>query len=142
VRDKSSALATYNQVANMETDPVQQIVMLYNGAIKFLRLAASDIEAKDLVSKAEHSRRALDIISYLQSTLSFERGQDAARVLDSLYGTATAMILRANLTLDAEMMRRTADLLAPVCEAWSINAHSAVARDGAIPDRGSLRLVE
>ena len=117
-------LSTYNQVANLETDPIQQIVMLYNGAMKFLRLAAADIEANDLAAKAEHSSRALDIVHYLQSILDFERGQEAARVLDKLYTSITALALKASLSLDAGMMRRAADLLAPVCEAWAINANA------------------
>lgn len=117
-----NALATYNKVASMETDPLQQIVMLYNGAIKFLRLAAADIEANDRVSKAEHSSRALDIIQYLQAILDFEQGKDVARSLDALYASVTVIVLKASLTLDAQMMRRAADLLAPVCQAWATNA--------------------
>jgi flagellar protein FliS len=109
----------------METNPIQQIVMLYNGAIKFLRLAAADIETGDIAAKAEHSARALDIINYLQSILDFERGQEVARVLDSLYTGVSALTLKASMTLDAAMMRRAADLLAPVCEAWAINANAA-----------------
>ena len=117
----------------MEANPLQQIVLLYNGAIKFLRLAAADIEAKDMVAKAEHTRRALDVILHLRSILDFERGPEPARVLDSLYAIVTAMILKANLALDADMMRRAADLLAPVSEAWSINVHAGVTKRSAIP---------
>jgi len=120
-------LATYNQVANLETNPIQQIVMLYNGAIKFLRLAAADIDAKDLAAKAEHTGRALEIIQYLQSILDFERGQDVAPVLDALYSSVTAMILKASMTLDAGLMRRAADLLVPVCDAWASNVKASLA---------------
>jgi flagellar protein FliS len=122
---RPNALATYNQVANLETNPIQQLVMLYNGAIKFLRLAATDIEAKDALAKAEHSSRALEIIGYLQSILDFERGQDVAPALDTLYSSVTAMILRASMKLDSQLMGRAADLLAPVCDAWAINARAS-----------------
>jgi flagellar protein FliS len=115
----------------MESNPVQQVVMLYNGAIKFLRLAAADIEAKDYTAKAEHSARALDIIQYLQSVLDFERGADVARTLDSLYTVITAMVLKASMSLDAQAMRRAADLLLPVSDAWAINAQASVSRDNA-----------
>jgi flagellar secretion chaperone FliS len=124
---RADRLATYNQVANLETNPIQQIVMLYNGAIKFLRLAAADIDAKDLVAKAEHAGRALEIVQYLQSILDFERGQDVAPVLDALYSSVTALILKASMALDAGLMRRAADLLAPVSDAWAINAKASLA---------------
>jgi flagellar protein FliS len=119
---KASALLAYGRVANAEQHPIQQIVMLYDGAIKFLRLAAADIETRDLAAKAEHSDRALEIIAYLQSILDFERGGEVAPVLDALYLNVLAMTLRASATLDGEMMRRAAELLAPVRDAWAINA--------------------
>ena len=120
-----NGLSMYNRVASLETDPIQQIVMLYNGAIKFLHLAAADIEANDFVAKAEHSGRAMDIIHYLQSILDFERGAEVARVLDTLYTSIAALTLRASMKLDAQMMRRAAELLVPVCEAWAINANAS-----------------
>jgi flagellar protein FliS len=119
---KANPLASYSKVANAETDPIQQIVMLYDGAIKFLRLSASDIETRDLVAKAEHSDRALEIISYLQSILDFERGGEVAPALDALYRSVTVMTLRASAALDPEGMRRAADLLVPVRDAWAVNA--------------------
>ena len=82
---KPNALASYGRVANAEVNPLQQLVMLYDGAIKFLHLAAADIEAGDIAAKAEHSNRALDIIGYLQSILDFERGAAVAPTLDALY---------------------------------------------------------
>ena len=122
---RSSALATYGRVANAETNSLQQIVMLYDGAIKFLRLAAADIEAGDLVAKAEHTNRVLDIIIYLQGILDFERGGEIAPVLDRLYQSTTSMILRASAKLDAETMRQAADLLTPVRESWATIASSS-----------------
>lgn len=117
-------LAAYGTVANAETDPMQQIVMLYDGAIKFLRLAATDIENGDLTAKAEHSDRALDIVSYLQSILDFEKGGDVAPALDLFYMTVMMQILSASAALDAKKMRRVVELLLPVREAWAAQARS------------------
>lgn len=124
---KNNPLAAYGKVANAETNPLQQIVMLYDGAIKFLRLAASDIEEGNLVAKAEHTNRALDIISYLQSILDFERGGDVAPVLNNLYINISADTLRASAQLDSALLRRTADLLVPVRDAWVSNVKAAAA---------------
>ena len=119
---KANALAAYGKVANAETDPLQQIVMLYDGAIKFLRLAATDIENGDLAAKGEHTNRALDIIGYLQSILDYERGGEVAPVLNTLYLSVTTDTLRASAHLDSALMRRTAELLVPVRNAWASNA--------------------
>lgn len=125
MRTTNGALASYSKVANAETNPLQQIVMLYDGAIKFLRLAASDIEKGDLVAKAEHSNRALDIVNYLRSILDFERGGDVAPTLDALYGSVSMMILRGSMALDTTALNQAADYLLPVRDSWATIANQA-----------------
>lgn len=109
-------------MANSESDPLQQIVMLYDGAIKFLRLAAENIESKDIPQKAEHTNRALDILNYMQGILDFERGGEVAATLDNLYTLTSMKILRASATLDAPGMRAAAELLTPVRDSWIVAA--------------------
>jgi flagellar protein FliS len=123
---RSNALNNYGRIANSEVDPLQQIVMLYDGAIKFLRLASTSIESGDIHAKAEQTDRALQIISYLQSILDLERGKEVAASLNTLYTSVTLVILNASAKLDAKEMRRAADLLSPVRDAWETNARSAI----------------
>lgn len=120
-----SALASYGRVANSDHDPLQQVVMLYDGAIKFLRLAAANIEAREIALKAEHVNRVLDILNYLQGILDFERGGEVAPVLDNLYTLVSMKVLRASANLDAAEMRAAAELLAPVRDSWFQVANSA-----------------
>ena len=119
---RPKALASYSRMANSETDPIKQIVMLYDGAIKFLNLTADDIEAGDMAAKAEHSTRALDIINYLRSILDFGSGGSVAVSLDNLYSSLTNLILKASAGLDARLMRHSATLLVPVRDAWETNS--------------------
>jgi flagellar secretion chaperone FliS len=134
------ALASYGRIANAETNPLKQIVMLYDGAIKFLNLTAGDIEMNDLVAKAEHSNRALDILNYLQSILDFEKGGSVAESLDHLYRSITVLILRASRELDASLMRRAAGLLVPVRDAWETNAQQITETAPAAPPPGHEQL--
>jgi flagellar protein FliS len=124
---RMTATTSYTRVANTETNPLMQVVMLYDGAIKFIRLAADDIEAKNIAAKAEHSNRAIDILNYLQGTLDFERGGGVAPTLDKLYTCVLAKMLMASMRLDARMMREASELLVPVRDAWAINASNAQA---------------
>jgi flagellar protein FliS len=124
VYGKPSALQNYGRIANSSVDPIQQIVMLYDGAIKFLRLAAQNIEVRDIEGKLENTTRALDIINYLQGILDFERGGEVAKSLDALYTMVNWTILKASASLNASDMNRAADLLAPVRESWAVNAKS------------------
>lgn len=122
---KPSALKNYGRIANSESDPIEQIVMLYNGAIRFLQLAAIDIDAGNIPSKAENTNRALDIVRYLQSILDFERGGSVAESLDSLYTIVTWTIIRASASLQSSEMKHAADLLTPVRDAWTENSRIA-----------------
>jgi flagellar protein FliS len=117
---KSNASSSYGRMANSDSDPLQQIVMLYDGAIKFLRLAAADIEARDIPKKAEHVNRALDIINYLQGILDFEQGGNVAQTLDTLYTAVSMKILSASANLDAKAMLTAGELLAPVRDSWAV----------------------
>lgn len=130
-----SALAAYGAVANTETNPLQQIIMLYDGAIKFIRLAADEIESGDLVAKAEHSNRALDIVSYLQSILDFETGGEVAVTLDIFYITLSVQILNASAKLDHRKMKQAAESLLPVREAWVAQFAAARPTYGAVEPR-------
>jgi flagellar secretion chaperone FliS len=124
---RSNALSSYGRVANAEANPIQQIVLLYEGAIKFLRMASASIEANDIAAKAEQTDRALQIINYLQSVLDFEHGGDVSVSLDALYMSVTMIIINASAKLDAAEMLRAADLLAPVRDAWATNARANAA---------------
>ena len=120
----STGIASYGRVANTETNPLKQIVMLYDGAIKFLNLSASDIEAGDFAAKGDHTNRALDIVSYLQSILDLENGGDVAVSLDNLYRSVRILIMRASAVPDAGLMRRAAEILMPMRDAWETNAQT------------------
>ena len=119
------AIASYSRVANIESNPLTQVVMLYDGAIKFLNLTAQDIDARNLIAKTDHSNRALDLINYLHSILDFERGGSVAVSLDKLYRSIIALVLRASSELDPALMRRAAELLIPVRDAWETNAQNS-----------------
>lgn len=142
--ERSNVVTSYGRVANAETNPLQQVVMLYDGAIKFLQLAATNIEARDFIHKSEHVNRALDIINYLQGILDFERGGDVAQTLDRLYTLVSMNVLRASAKLDAIEMRRAAQLLAPVRDSWDVVARSAgagsIAANADSPDSTPARL--
>ncbi len=119
---KSNGVAAYGRVANGETNSLLQLVLLYDGAIKFLNLAATDIENGDILSRALNANRAIDIVGYLQSILDFEKGGEVAPALDALYSGVMMNVLQASIAQDAATMKKAANLLVPVRESWAVNA--------------------
>ena len=122
---RPDAISSYGRIANAEQNPLQQLIMLYDGAINFLRQTAADIDSRDLVKKAEHVNRALDILHYLQQILDLENGGAPAQALDRLYTVLSIKVLRASAHLDARGIREAAELLVPVRKSWITVANSS-----------------
>ena len=88
-------LSTYRQTQVQSRTPLELVVMLYDGALKFLYLTRDAIERRDLHARREASSRALAIVSELQSTLNMTEGGDIAARLDELYAFANRCIIDA-----------------------------------------------
>jgi flagellar secretion chaperone FliS len=75
----------YRRTEAQSRSPLELVVMLYDGAIRFVGEARSAIARNDVRARTEATRRALDIVSELQNTLNVKEGGDIARELDRLY---------------------------------------------------------
>jgi flagellar secretion chaperone FliS len=76
---------TYRRMEAESRSPMELVVMLYDGAIRFLADARGAIARNDVRARTEATRRALDIVAELQNTLNVEEGGEIARELDRLY---------------------------------------------------------
>jgi flagellar secretion chaperone FliS len=88
-------LSSYRQTQVQSRTPLELVVMLYDGTLKFLQLTRDAIERRDLHARRDASSRALAIISELQSTLNMAEGGEIAQRLDELYGFVNLRILDA-----------------------------------------------
>lgn len=70
----------------------QQVVMLYDGAIRYIRQAREAIEAKRIEDRYNLLMKAADIISGLQGALDFERGGNIAVVLYNYYSSISSRL--------------------------------------------------
>lgn len=89
------ALTTYRQTQVQSRTPLELVVMLYDGALKFLAQSRDAIERGDIPARCDASNRALAIVAELQSTLNLEKGGEIAQRLDELYTYVTARVLAA-----------------------------------------------
>ena len=94
------------------------VVMLYEGAIKFLKRSIADIEAGDWERNGRNLGKAQDIIFELNTVLDMEVGGEVTENLRSLYGYMWKQISKANLKKDAEMIREVIGLLENLYESW------------------------
>ena len=117
----SSDLArnTYRQIEVNGANRLQLVVMLYEGAIRFLGEAKLNLEKGNMRGKGLAVSRTLAILAELQSTLKMEEGGEVAQSLDRLYTYMTSRILDANLKNEAGGLDESIKLLRILNSAWS-----------------------
>jgi len=107
---KETAVATQNRG--------RLIVLLYDGAIRFLRLALQDMEVRDYVGKGRLIGRAQDIILELNTVLDMESGGEIAQNLRALYNFMSRHLTQANNKCDPQMVREVIALLEDLNGSW------------------------
>jgi flagellar secretion chaperone FliS len=115
---QNSRSSVYEETSVNTASPTKLVVMLYEGAIRSLTRAASDIRKRDLVSKGKSVNQALKIIQHLRSTLDTEKGQDIARELDRLYAYTLSRVLDGSSKLDAGAIEEAIKVLSNLLSAW------------------------
>lgn len=95
------------------------LLLLYDGALKFLGQAKEKIQAKDYVAKGNLISKALDIINELDGSLNEKEGGDLARNLHQLYFMCSAKLLQANLRMDIELIDVVINVLAGLRSAYA-----------------------
>ena len=109
------AMTAYGQAAQT-LPPLQQIVLLYDGAIRRIKEARGAIAQRRVSERYTAVTKAAAIIDGLQSGLDHERGGEIAHNLDRLYTYMTFRLQSLNLTGDItvcdELIARLSELRA------------------------------
>jgi flagellar protein FliS len=114
----ATAPGAYRQNAVMAASPAQQVVMLYDGARRFLRQSTIAIHAGEVERAHKALRRAELIIAHLDGTLDFEQGQLPAR-LHAIYQFCLAHLGRGRMDQDPAKLEEVSELLGELRDAWA-----------------------
>jgi len=115
----------YLTVDAQSRSPLELVVMLYDGAIRFLGQARDAQARGDRRGRAQGISRALAIVSELQNTLDVERGRDIAGELDRLYHYVMRRLLDVTTRGDAAALDEILRLLGTLREGWAQASQSA-----------------
>lgn len=113
-----NALEAYQQAAVTTQSKGRLIVMLYDGAIKFLKLAIKELEAGNYAAKGQYINRAQDIVNELNAVLDMEAGGEIASNLRSLYMFINRRLSQANAKRDPQMVQEVITLLNELNQGW------------------------
>jgi flagellar protein FliS len=107
----------YRQVQLETASPLELIVKLYDGAIRFVTLAAKALEKSDYAAANTWLLRAQDIIDELNYNLNMDTGE-IARNLRDLYLYFNKTLMEANVKKDGSNLKAVIDLLTSLRNAW------------------------
>jgi flagellar protein FliS len=97
---------------------LELVVMLYDGAIRFLNDAQDAMARRDIRARHVALDKALAIIIHLQSTLDAERGGAISAELDRLYSYISGRLLEGAARNDPTAIVEASGLLANLRDAW------------------------
>jgi flagellar protein FliS len=105
--------------AKTTTPKIQQVVMLYEGAIKFITQAKEAMESGDLEGVYHTLTKAGAVINGLQTSLDFrDASMEVAEVLDSFYSDVLYEINQALKCSNPENCDNAIVELRSMMEAW------------------------
>ncbi len=114
----------YRESSVLTASPAQLVVMLYDGAGRFLRQAEAALGEGAVAHAHERLSRADAILDELLLTLDKGAGQIAER-LEAIYVFCKRLLVEARVGRDAAKVVQVRTLLAELREAWSQIASAA-----------------
>jgi flagellar protein FliS len=113
----------YQQQAIAGMNPVELIVALYNGMLRFLHEGIAAIEHHDPADRRIAVGRVLEILMHLQSRLRMDVGGNSAKALAEFYTAIFALCLEGSRLESTERLKEAIGCIRDVRDAWSVAAH-------------------
>tara|TARA_Y100001934_G_scaffold282860_1_gene398883 strand:- start:1264 stop:1671 length:408 start_codon:yes stop_codon:yes gene_type:complete len=108
----------YAQAKIGSASPEQLLIMLYDAAIKDVRVAVEAIEAGDRGAKAKALDHGVKVLTELINSLRPDKAPEIADNLRRLYDFMIDRMIQANLKSDAELLEPVGKVLGELREAW------------------------
>ncbi len=96
----------------------RQVVMLYDGIIRFLNQAAEAIEQKRIEERYHKLTRAANVITGLQACLDFDIGGKTAQALYDFYSSVDTRIFTLHRKPDSALCRQLVQELKEMRDVW------------------------
>jgi flagellar protein FliS len=114
-----STRSAYQTSAALTASQSQLLVMLYDGAHRFLTQAAAAMRDKHIEDAHRRLRRAELIISHLNASLDFERGGALSAQLAAIFNFSLRHLNAARINRDPESIEQVDRLLGQLRDAWA-----------------------
>lgn len=114
----SNPYAKYKSTQITSASREKLLLMMYEGAIKFTKLAIKAVDEKNVVERCTNIGRAFDIVLELNNTLDHKVGGEIAANLEQLYMFITEQYSKANISGQVEPLKAALKILETLYEGW------------------------
>jgi flagellar protein FliS len=127
----NDAYKKYKQTSVQSASREKLLLMLYEAAIKFTKLAIAACERKDIAERGKNIGRAYDIVMELNNTLNHKVAPELCANLEQLYMFITEQYTQANIKGDPKHLRDALKILEILNDSW-VKAVEQLKREGKI----------
>ncbi|MEC0171898.1 flagellar export chaperone FliS [Paenibacillus graminis] len=118
----NSAYQKYQHTQLQTASPTQLLLMLYDGAIRFIRVGISGIEEKDVQKTNTYLGKAQGVIHELIAALNYD--YQISNILYSVYEYMIHQLIQANIYKEKEAANEVLNFLIDLREAWDMAGKS------------------
>ena len=111
--------AAYRRIEAESRSPLELVVMLYDGALRFVGEAKQAHVRRDVLARGHAVSRCLAVVAELQSTLNVEQGGAIAEELDRLYTYVNTRLVDVSAKQDADALDEVHRLLSTIRDGWA-----------------------
>jgi len=115
--NKSAQYHAYN-LANRTVGKTRQVVMLYDGIIRFIKQAKQAIEENRIEDRYKLLTKATEVLVGLQGSLDFEQGGTVARTLHDFYISMESRLMSIHRTHDTKVCEELINELKQMRDVW------------------------
>ena len=108
----------YQGIDVTTADQGKLILMAYEGAINFAKIAKERLAANDYAGKSINISNAVEIINELRCRLDIEKGGETAKNLNNLYMFLSMQLTTANLKRDIYKIDEAIKILETLYNGW------------------------
>ncbi|MGE5473236.1 MAG: flagellar export chaperone FliS [Ignavibacteriales bacterium] len=106
----------YEHNSIFTASPEELTLMLYNGAIKFVKQTEFNIQDKAFDKANDNCKKAQNIISELMNTLDMK--YDMSQQLYSLYEYIHRRLMEGNMKKDTEILKESREFIEQLRDTW------------------------
>lgn len=115
---KNPGVRDYKSMQILSSKPEKLILLLYDGAIKFIHQGQSSMEREELEEAHNNLIRAQNILAELMGSLNFDKGGEIASNLFRIYEFMHHTLVQANVKKDPVALGRVCEQLKRLRESW------------------------